>query len=112
MSEASVMVPNENLLLEALFDQGNGIDVAVISHPHPLYGGSMDNSVVSVLQKTLHDCGWGPCVSIFAGSEEAPVTMEAHNTMQKICWLSSNTSPSKARRPFISPATLTGRGLA
>ena len=67
MSEASVMVPNENLLLEALFDQGNGIDVAVISHPHPLYGGSMDNSVVSVLQKTLHDCGWGTLRFNFRG---------------------------------------------
>ncbi len=67
MSESSLMIPNGNLLLEALFDQGNGVDVAVISHPHPLYGGSMDNNVVSVLQKALHDWGWGTLRFNFRG---------------------------------------------
>jgi len=67
MSEAPVMIPNGNLLLEALFDQGDGVDVAVISHPHPLYGGSMDNNVVSVLQKALHDWGWGTLRFNFRG---------------------------------------------
>ena len=67
MSEAPVMIPNGNLPLEALFDQGGGGDVAVITHPHPLYGGSMDNNVVSVLQKALHDWGWGTLRFNFRG---------------------------------------------
>jgi uncharacterized protein len=67
MSEAPVMIPHGNLLLEALFDQGNGFEVAVILHPHPLYGGSMDNNVVSVLQKTLRDWGWGTLRFNFRG---------------------------------------------
>jgi alpha/beta superfamily hydrolase len=59
MSEAPVMIPCGNLILEALFDPGSGTDVAVICHPHPLYGGSMDNNVVSALRKTLCNWGWG-----------------------------------------------------
>lgn len=30
----------------------------VICHPHPLYGGDMDNSVVRALQEVFYDMGW------------------------------------------------------
>jgi alpha/beta superfamily hydrolase len=30
---------------------------AVVCHPHPLYGGSMDNKVVTTLARALHACG-------------------------------------------------------
>jgi uncharacterized protein len=29
---------------------------AVICHPHPLYGGTMDNKVVTTVARALHDC--------------------------------------------------------
>jgi alpha/beta superfamily hydrolase len=32
--------------------------VAVISHPHPLFGGSMDNKVVQTLARAFVQCGW------------------------------------------------------
>jgi len=67
MSEAAIKIPCGNLLLEALFDQGNGMDTAVICHPHPLYGGAMDNNVVSALQKTLLNWGWGSLRFNFRG---------------------------------------------
>ena len=67
MAEAPLTIPCGNLLLEALFDQGNGLETAVICHPHPLYGGSMDNNVVSVLQKTLRAWGWGTLRFNFRG---------------------------------------------
>jgi uncharacterized protein len=67
MAETPLTIPCGNLLLEALFDRGNGLETAVICHPHPLYGGSMDNNVVSVLQKTLRAWGWGTLRFNFRG---------------------------------------------
>lgn len=32
--------------------------VAVIAHPHPLFGGTMDNKVVQTLARALVQCGW------------------------------------------------------
>lgn len=32
--------------------------VAVIAHPHPLFGGSMENKVVQTLARALTQCGW------------------------------------------------------
>jgi hypothetical protein len=31
--------------------------IAVIAHPHPLYGGTMDNKVVTTLERALRECG-------------------------------------------------------
>ena len=32
--------------------------IAVIAHPHPLFGGSMDNKVVQTLARAFVACGW------------------------------------------------------
>ncbi len=32
--------------------------VAVIAHPHPLFGGTMDNKVVQTLARAFIQCGW------------------------------------------------------
>ncbi len=32
--------------------------VAVIAHPHPLFGGTMDNKVVQTLARAFVSCGW------------------------------------------------------
>jgi uncharacterized protein len=67
MSEAPKTISMGSLSLEALFSAGKGTDVAVICHPHPLYGGSMDNNVVSTVRKTLHEWGWGTLRFNFRG---------------------------------------------
>ena len=38
--------------------QGAACGVAVISHPHPLYGGTLDNKVVQTLARAFNQCGW------------------------------------------------------
>ena len=34
------------------------VGVAVIAHPHPLFGGTMDNKVVQTLARAFVSCGW------------------------------------------------------
>jgi uncharacterized protein len=54
LSKASVMIPCGDLLLEAWIAEAEGTDVAVICHPHPLYGGNMDNNVVMALEECFY----------------------------------------------------------
>ena len=46
--------------IQALRDQPEGTPqgVAVIAHPHPLFGGTMDNKVVQTLARAFVQCGW------------------------------------------------------
>ena len=46
--------------IELLVDSpvGPSIGVAVLSHPHPLFGGTMDNKVVQTLARAFVQCGW------------------------------------------------------
>lgn len=47
--------------VEALLDQPAEGDVqgtAVIAHPHPLFGGTMQNKVVQTLARAFVQCGW------------------------------------------------------
>ncbi|MGV2480571.1 UNVERIFIED_CONTAM: alpha/beta hydrolase, partial [Salmonella enterica subsp. enterica serovar Weltevreden] len=42
------------LVAEAAAPRG----VAVIAHPHPLFGGTLDNKVVQTLARAFVQCGW------------------------------------------------------
>ena len=50
--------------IEVLVDEANlpagapPRGVAVIAHPHPLFGGTMDNKVVHTLARAFVQCGW------------------------------------------------------
>ncbi len=49
--------------IEVAIDQpaggaGAAKGVAVIAHPHPLFGGTMDNKVVQTLARAFTQCGW------------------------------------------------------
>jgi uncharacterized protein len=39
-------------------DPGASLGVAVIAHPHPLFGGTLDNKVVQTLARAFTACGW------------------------------------------------------
>ncbi len=43
------------------------LGVAVIAHPHPLFGGSMDNKVVQTLARAYVQCGWAALRFNFRG---------------------------------------------
>ena len=46
--------------LEIALDAPAGISrgMAIIAHPHPLFGGTMDNKVVQTLARAFLHCGW------------------------------------------------------
>jgi alpha/beta superfamily hydrolase len=45
--------------------------VAVIAHPHPLFGGTMDNKVVQTLARAFVACGWTAVRFNFRGVGES-----------------------------------------
>lgn len=57
MREQHILFNNGDNVLEGLYAASQGTMGAVISHPHPLYGGDMRNSVVEVLADTLSGAG-------------------------------------------------------
>ncbi|MES2585087.1 MAG: alpha/beta hydrolase [Pseudomonadota bacterium] len=44
--------------LPSLPDGATPRGVAVVAHPHPLFGGTMDNKVVQTLARAFVQCGW------------------------------------------------------
>ncbi len=46
--------------IEVLRDTPDGVSkgVAIVAHPHPLFGGTMDNKVVQTLARAFVQCGW------------------------------------------------------
>lgn len=57
-SEQTVMFTAGSLRLEGLLHLSSGPDAVVITHPHPLYGGEMDNPVVSTLAGVYQRLGY------------------------------------------------------
>ena len=53
--------------LEARFIPGSAAAGVVITHPHPLYGGSMDNNVVWTAARAFGDRGWSTLRVNFRG---------------------------------------------
>ena len=46
--------------VEAVLENAEGVakGLAVVAHPHPLYGGTMDNKVVQILARAFVQSGW------------------------------------------------------
>lgn len=57
-SEQTVIFTAGSLRLEGLLHLASGPDAVVITHPHPLYGGEMDNPVVSTLAGVYQRLGY------------------------------------------------------
>ncbi len=66
--EDRVSLPVEDgFALEGGFTRGNGAGSAVLTHPHPLYGGSMDNNVVLAARAACEELGLGALRFNFRG---------------------------------------------
>jgi len=67
MAEKRRMIPSDGLLLDARWEEGTTSDAVLLCHPHPLYGGSMDNNVVEAMQTSFAGLGWGTLRFNFRG---------------------------------------------
>jgi len=59
------------------------VAIAVVAHPHPLFGGAMENKVVTTLAKAFTDAGadtWTATVNYGDGSGAKPLTLNADKT--------------------------------
>ncbi|MCD4742648.1 MAG: alpha/beta hydrolase [Desulfobacteraceae bacterium] len=56
--EKSVIIYCNKIELDGLFEYISNEKVAIITHPHPLYGGNMENPVVELLQEELVKKGY------------------------------------------------------
>jgi uncharacterized protein len=68
MKEVEVTFPSGELTLEGLLaNPGADSPAAVVCHPHPMYGGSMDNSIVQVMLLSLWQHGYATLRFNFRG---------------------------------------------
>jgi alpha/beta superfamily hydrolase len=68
MNETHVSFRSGDLTLEGLLaNPGGGAPVAVVCHPHPLYGGSMHNNVVEAVLAAMWQVGYATLRFNFRG---------------------------------------------
>ena len=63
----TVAIPGRDVTLEGRFLPGTGGSGAVITHPHPLFGGSMNNNVVWTAERAFHTRGFATLCFNFRG---------------------------------------------
>jgi len=51
--EEKIFIPAGEIRLEAIIDKADPAKAGVVSHPHPMYGGSMHNNVRPLQDKKL-----------------------------------------------------------
>lgn len=63
----SISIPAPAGTLEGRFLPGTARPGVVITHPHPLFGGSMNNNVVWTAERAFHSRGWATLCFNFRG---------------------------------------------
>ncbi len=63
----TIAIPGKGVTLEGRFVPGIAGPGVVITHPHPLFGGSMNNNVVWTAERAFHTCGFATLCFNFRG---------------------------------------------
>jgi hypothetical protein len=62
-----IFIPLNEVELEAVYEPGDPARAGVVAHPHPLYGGDMNNNVVMAAYSALKQAGFGALRFNFRG---------------------------------------------
>ena len=83
--------------------------VAVIAHPHPLFGGSMDNKVVQTLARAFVQCGWQSVRFNFrgVGASEGAYD-EGRGELQDLLAVVAHSRAHAASPAGVAPLALAG----
>ena len=75
--------------------------VAIIAHPHPLFGGTMDNKVVQTLARAFVQCGWTAVRFNFRGvGATAGVYDEGRGELQDLLAVVEQVAPTAVGQPL------------
>ncbi|MCF8113734.1 MAG: alpha/beta hydrolase [Desulfotignum sp.] len=66
--ETSLIIKNQTIRLQAMLSEGSSDRAVVITHPHPLYGGNMDNPVVIRIADSFAQQGFSTLRFNFRGT--------------------------------------------
>ncbi|MCP4023305.1 MAG: hypothetical protein GY729_15785 [Desulfobacteraceae bacterium] len=69
--EKQVTIPCGSISLDGLFNKNRSKNAVVITHPHPLYGGNMDNPVVLTLAQSFFEAGFSTLRFDFRGTRHS-----------------------------------------
>ncbi len=98
MTDSNVfMVSGENRL-EAVLDTNTSPRAVVVSHPHPLYGGNMDNAVVTTIADAFFEKGFTTLRFNFRGTGNSTGRFDEGRGEQEdvravVAWLRENGYP-------------------
>ena len=76
MAEQRVSINSGKIRLEGFLDDSPGARAAVVTHPHPTYGGDMNNNVVEALVRTYKRSGYSTLRFNFRGVGNSEGTYE------------------------------------
>jgi alpha/beta superfamily hydrolase len=74
MKEERVVFTSQTLTIEGLISESQGLKGVVVTHPHPLYGGSMNNNVVESVVQSYGEKGYTTLRFNFRGVGESEGT--------------------------------------
>ncbi|MCF6248116.1 MAG: alpha/beta hydrolase [Desulfobacula sp.] len=69
--ESNIRFSSGDFTLEGILNEQSGRDAVVICHPHPLYGGNMDNPVVMTIARAFFEKGFTTLRFNFRGADNS-----------------------------------------
>ena len=87
--------------------------VAIVAHPHPLFGGTMDNKVVQTLARALVQCGWRTVRFNFRGVGASTGTYdEGRGELADLLAVLEHSAPSDSSGPGMPKVPLALAGFS
>ena len=89
----------------ALAEEQSTVGIAVIAHPHPLFGGTMDNKVVQTIARAFVQTGWIAVRFNFRGvGDSAGVYDEGRGELQDLLAVIEHFSPAQTQSGALALA--------